>query len=1008
MLGPLEASIGGAVLSLGGPRQNVVLAVLLDRRNTVVPRNRLIADLWGDEPPDSAEAALHNAISQLRRALEPDRAAGTPGRILETRGSGYILHVAPGQLDLDAVDRLRAATRTAREAGDADGAAGALNDALALWRGEPLAGLEGDAAAGIAARLASLRLDLEEDLADIELDRHRHRAIVRPLAGLVEANPLRARLRAQLMLALYRAGRQTEALEVYRAGHRAFADVGLEPDPSLQRLERDILAHAPELDAGEPPRPAGPRRPTRRRLLVAAGGAALALAVAGAAMGLRNGDDPPPESAAAAITGDRVIGIDTRSARVVAELPVGHTPTSAAADAKAIWVLNADDATITRVDLATRTSETFGAGGVPTDLAIGEGAVWVANGRRQASQFIGPIADQISRVDAVTHALAVTTALPRRRSLTSNASLGHVVVAAGAVWTIAPDYRVIRLDPATARITAEIDGVVATALASGDVGLWALEAGGTVVQLDESSGKPGRRIAIKARDLDSIAVGAGAVWTTDAVGGVLWRIDPQAPKPVPQPIALAPGIGAVAADAAGIWVVNAGAGTVSRVDPSSNRLSQTVRVAATPRRLALAGSTLWVTAQAHAALTDGALPARRCGEVVFAGGGRPDALIVSDLPMRAGLRVPTEHMRDAVTQVLAESGFRAGALRIGYQACDDSTGQRAVFDEQTCIANARMYAAAPIVIGVVGPYNSGCAVQQIPITNGAPGGPLAMVSPTASMIGLTRGSESDLRELYPTGIRSFARLFGGDDVQGEVLARRAHDLGARRAVLVSDGADGEPAAGAFATTAREIGLDVAQEIRVSPTDDPGAVARRVARSRPDAVLVAALIDSGAGGLVRSLRRVLGPRVTLLATDGVLPVSTFFESAGGEARGTLIAVPGIARERLGPTGQRFASRFAATHGGQPPDVTAIYAAAATQVLLDAIARSDGSRASVSRALPGTVLADSVLGAIALDPRGDLRAPSITIVRAERAGGSDVLLSSDGATIDRVMTGAPPGG
>jgi ABC-type branched-subunit amino acid transport system substrate-binding protein len=173
------------------------------------------------------------------------------------------------------------------------------------------------------------------------------------------------------------------------------------------------------------------------------------------------------------------------------------------------------------------------------------------------------------------------------------------------------------------------------------------------------------------------------------------------------------------------------------------------------------------------------------------------------------------------------------------------------------------------------------------------------------------------------------------------------------------------------------------------------------------VLVAGLLDSGAGELVRSLRRVLGPRVTLLATDGVLPVSNLFRSAGAAARGTLIAVPGIARERLGPTGQRFASRFAATHGGQPPDVSAIYTAAATQVLLDAIARSDLTRASVARGLPGTVLTDSVLGAIALDRQGDLRAPSITIVRAERAGGSDVLGSSDGASIDTVMTGATPG-
>ena len=141
-----------------------------------------------------------------------------------------------------------------------------------------------------------------------------------------------------------------------------------------------------------------------------------------------------------------------------------------------------------------------------------------------------------------------------------------------------------------------------------------------------------------------------------------------------------------------------------------------------PRRLALAGDRLWVTSQAVPAVSASGLPTHRCGEVVYEGPGSPDALIVSDLPMRAGLRVPMEQMRDAIVQVLAQHGFEAGGRRIGYQACDDSTGDRGIYDEQVCIANARLYAATPRVLGVIGPYNSGCAAVQIPIAKRRPTG----------------------------------------------------------------------------------------------------------------------------------------------------------------------------------------------------------------------------------------------------------------------------------------------
>ena len=994
LLGPLAATVDGAPVDVGGPRQRLLLAVLVDRRNTVVPRSRLIAALWDDEPPDSAEAALHNAVSQLRRSLEPARASGEPSRVLETRAGGYLLRVGDGAVDVDVVAGLRAEAARLAEAGDAARAAATLERALGLWQGEALGDLAAPAARAIATELDGLRIDLEEDLADLRLALGRHRDAAGRLAPLVQAYPLRARLREQLMLALYRAGRPQEALASYRDGYRQFAELGLEPDPALRQLERAIIAQDPELDG---PAPVRAGRPPRRRRLAASVAVVAVVGAVLAAVALSRDDG----GAEANASQDRVLAIDVGTGKVVAAHAVGRTPTSVAADDSAVWVLNADDATITRIEAGSGSSETFGAGGVPTDLAAGGGAIWVANGRRQEAQFVGAVADQVSRVDARTHALTVTSALPRRRGLTSNVVLGHLAVTPETVWAIAPDYRVIGLDPATARVSSEVGDVLATAIAAGDAGVWAIEADGGLVRVDAAAGATRPRVELPGAQPESIAVGAGAVWATDPVTGYLWRVDPAGGAKALRSTALAAGIGAVVADERAVWVANPLDGTITQVDPASGAVVGSQRPGGMPRRLALAGNRLWVTSQAVQAASASGLPTHRCGEVVYEGPGSPDALIVSDLPMRAGLRVPMEQMRDAIVQALAQHGFAAGGRRIGYQACDDSTGDRGIYDEQICIANARLYAATPRVIGVVGPYNSGCAAVQIPITNAAPDGPLAMVSPTASLPALTRGPDVALREVYPTGIRSFARLFPTDDVQGAALAREAAELGAQRAVVVSDGTVGGPAAESFAAKAPGLGVAIAGILPFSPDDDPVRVAAAVERLRPDVVLVAGLVDAGAGELVAALRAALGRGVPLLATDGALPVSALFTGAGDAARDVRIAVPGLAIEQVGATGQRFASQFAATHGGRPPDFTALYAAAATEVLLAAIDRSGGTRAATARSLPGTSLADSVIGAVRIDAGGDAVPASVTIVRAVRGGGSDVVLSADGATVERVV-------
>jgi DNA-binding SARP family transcriptional activator len=249
ILGPLEVVLDGRPVDLGGAKQRALLAILLLRANDVVSADRLIEDLWGEEPPATAENVLQTYVSRLRRALEPAAAHG--GERLLTRRPGYMLRVQPQELDLDRFRDLADRGRRALERGDAAMGSQTLRDALAEWRGEPLADFAfDDFAQREIERLRELRLAALEDRIEADLAVGRDSAAVAELESLVSAHPLRERLRGQLMLALYRSGRQAEALESYKEARTALADeLGIDPGPELQRLERAILTQDPDLDA---------------------------------------------------------------------------------------------------------------------------------------------------------------------------------------------------------------------------------------------------------------------------------------------------------------------------------------------------------------------------------------------------------------------------------------------------------------------------------------------------------------------------------------------------------------------------------------------------------------------------------------------------------------------------------------------------------------------------------------------------------------------------------------
>src|SRR4029450_5356828 len=247
ILARLQVLDEGRELPLGGAKQRAMLALLLLDPNRVVSRYRLIAELWHTDPPETAPTALQVYVSQLRKALGRD--------LILTQPPGYLIRVSDGELDLHRFEWLGAAE-----------AAGLLREGLAVWRGAPLAGLGDSFARAERARLEEQRLAALEQRITAELPRGRHAELVPELEGLVREQPLRERLRGQLMLALYRCGRQADALEVYRTGRRLLdEELGLKPDDELQRLERAILNHDPSLES---PVFAGVKRPSvsqRRR-----------------------------------------------------------------------------------------------------------------------------------------------------------------------------------------------------------------------------------------------------------------------------------------------------------------------------------------------------------------------------------------------------------------------------------------------------------------------------------------------------------------------------------------------------------------------------------------------------------------------------------------------------------------------------------------------------------------------------------------------------------------------
>jgi ABC-type branched-subunit amino acid transport system substrate-binding protein len=389
--------------------------------------------------------------------------------------------------------------------------------------------------------------------------------------------------------------------------------------------------------------------------------------------------------------------------------------------------------------------------------------------------------------------------------------------------------------------------------------------------------------------------------------------------------------------------------------------------------------------------------------------GHPDLLIASDFPLQGAFGITTQPMAAAVAYVLRQHRFRAGRFRVGLQACDDSLAQTGQPDATKCLANAKAYARNASVVGVIGPMNSFCTEAMLPQLNRARGGPVTMVSPTNSAVQLVRpdprAPPSLLRKLYPTGQRAYARVYPSDDVVQAAVAQVANRLGHGSAYYANDS---YVATGAwpvfFRRGARRVGLRLAG----SETWDPEAkdfrgLARRARASGAGAVVVDGNAYTGIDRVLRALRAELGRRFPIIGTEQLLPISQLFTMAGKAARGVHIVVGGLPLRRLAGDGGDFVRGFAATRPGGRVTPFDAYTATAAEVLLDAIARSDRTRESISRALAVTHLSRTPLGPVDFTAHGELRTAQVTVVRAEKGGAPVLVDGLDGGVVEEVIEG-----
>jgi branched-chain amino acid transport system substrate-binding protein len=387
-----------------------------------------------------------------------------------------------------------------------------------------------------------------------------------------------------------------------------------------------------------------------------------------------------------------------------------------------------------------------------------------------------------------------------------------------------------------------------------------------------------------------------------------------------------------------------------------------------------------------------AVSLKACGPVQYEGAGAPSALIVSDLPLDGDSRQRSVQMNTAIELVLKGAGWKAGSTTVGFQACDDSSPKTGLWTKAICQANAKAYAANPNVLAVIGTYNSGCAAVEIPILGKAPGGGVAMVSPGNTAICLTESSPECTSgtpgSLYPKA-HNYARVVPNDAYQGAGLASFAKGEGVKSAYVLYAGGDPTSLGQAhtFRGAATKTGIKVVGFASWNPkASSYTALMEKVAKTGPDAVLLAGLTEENGARLIKDKVAVLGPNsgaVKVLAPDGFAQQSTI-DLAGSASKGMFASVPGLVPQELKGPGKQLVSELKKTVEG-PVELYAPYAGQAAELVLGAFTGASGSRAAVISGVAHAKVKNGITGSFDILPSGD---PSIGPITISRAGSTFV--------------------
>jgi len=395
------------------------------------------------------------------------------------------------------------------------------------------------------------------------------------------------------------------------------------------------------------------------------------------------------------------------------------------------------------------------------------------------------------------------------------------------------------------------------------------------------------------------------------------------------------------------------------------------------------------TGKVSRAQSASALPSSSCLPLQYGGSGSPQFIVASDLPLQGSSRSQTVEMTKAIGFTFKQAGYKAGKYTVGYQSCDDSTAQAGKWDPAKCSANAGLYSRTKEVIGVIGTFNSGCSEIEVPIMNRAG---LGMISPANTYIGLTHtpALPGEPQKYYPTGKRNYARVVAADDFQGSADVLLAKQLKTVPVFVINDKeAYGFGIASAFRNVAKAAGVKIvgftAWDPKAASYQD---LATKIQNSGAKAIFLGGLECENGGKLIKDLHAGV-PKALLIAPDGFSSFGDTVKHAGDASEGMWISIAGQPYQNLAPAGKKFAAAFGKSVGlaAQKVNPYSNYGATAAQVLLAAIKKSDGSRASVTKGLFGVSVATSPIGAFKLNANGDTNQGTISFYQIK--GGQAVF-------------------